>query len=109
LSGGVARESLRRKRGRIIPCVFHRNGKLIKGSSKAWHRACRRAGLSGRIPDGFRRTAGRNLERAAVPRSAAMKMVRHKTESIYRRYAIVDVTILREAAETPARAQQGEV
>ena len=39
----VATESLRRKRGRIIPCVFHRNGKLIKGFSKAWHSACPRA------------------------------------------------------------------
>jgi hypothetical protein len=31
----------------------------------------------------------RNLERAGVSRSAAMKMVGHKTESIYRRYAVV--------------------
>jgi len=31
----------------------------------------------------------RNLERAGVPRSAAMTMVGHRTESIYRRYAIV--------------------
>ena len=46
----------------------------------------------------FRRTAVRNLERAGVPRSAAMKMTGHKTESVYRRYAIVDSGMLKEAA-----------
>ena len=51
-----------------------------------------------RIPHDFRRTAIRNLERAGVPRSAAMKMVGHKTESVYRRYAIVDEATLREGA-----------
>ena len=40
----------------------------------------------------------RNLERAGVPRSAAMAMVGHKTEAIYRRYAIVDAQLLRDAA-----------
>src|SRR6267142_1343347 len=33
-----------------------------------------------------------------VPRSVAMKMVGHKTESVYRRYAIVDEAMLRDAA-----------
>ena len=32
------------------------------------------------------------------PRSVAMKMVGHKTESVYRRYAIVDEAMLRDAA-----------
>jgi len=38
------------------------------------------------------------LERAGVPRSAAMKMVGHRTEAIYRRYAIVDEATLKESA-----------
>jgi integrase len=65
---------------------------------RAWITACRAAGLSDRIPDDFRRTAIRKLERAGVPRSTAMKMVGHKMESIYRRYAIVDETILKAGA-----------
>jgi hypothetical protein len=44
------------------------------------------------------RTAVRNLERAGIPRSVAMQMVGHETESIYRRYAIVDETMHREAS-----------
>ena len=63
-----------------------------------------------RIPHDFRRTAVRNLERAGVPRSAAMKMVGHKTEAIYRRYAIADENMLREGAaklEALLEAQRG--
>src|SRR5947199_1778054 len=51
-----------------------------------------------RLPHDFRRTAVRNLERAGVPRSTAMKMIGHRTESIYRRYAIVDEAMLKEGA-----------
>jgi hypothetical protein len=42
--------------------------------------------------------AGKLHHIAGVPRSAAMAMVGHKTESIYRRYAIVDAGVLRDAA-----------
>lgn len=85
--------------GRIIPWVFHRNGKPIKDFRGSWKTACRNAGFPWLIPHDFRRTAVRNLERAGVPRSAAMKMVGHKTESIYRRYAIAEEVMLREAGE----------
>ena len=51
----------------------------------------------------------RNLERAGVSRSAAMKMVGHKTESIYRRYSIVDAKVLEEAAVKLAVLQASEV
>ena len=43
--------------------------------------------------------AGLLSERSrGVPRSVAMSIVGHKTESIYRRYAIVDEVMQREAA-----------
>ena len=41
----------------------------------------------------------RNLERAGVPRSVAMKLTGQKTESVYRRYAIVDENDLRSGVE----------
>jgi hypothetical protein len=50
------------------------------------------------VPHDFRRTAIRNLGRDGVPRSVAMAMVGQKTEDVYRRYAIVDEAMIREAA-----------
>jgi hypothetical protein len=50
-----------------------------------------------RTPHDFRRTAIRNLERSGVSRSAAMAMVGHQTEAVYRRYAIVEERMLSEA------------
>jgi integrase len=61
-----------KKANRIVALVFHRDGDRIKNLRKAWDTACKAAGCPGRIPHDFRRTAVRNLERAGVPRSAAM-------------------------------------
>jgi integrase len=77
------------KTGVICPWVFHRNGTPIRDYYNSWENACKAAGVPGRIPHDFRRTAVRNLERAGVPRSVGMKLTGHKTESVYRRYAIV--------------------
>jgi integrase len=82
-------QAVAQRTGQIIPWVFHRDGRPIREFRDAWRRACSAAGLPGRIPHDFRRTAVRNLERAGVPRSVAMKLTGHKTESVYRRYAIV--------------------
>ncbi|HXK08506.1 MAG TPA: hypothetical protein VMT70_02565 [Vicinamibacteria bacterium] len=91
--------ALEQAQGRIIPSVFHRRGEPIRDLRIAWNRVCRDAALPGKLLHDFRRTAVRNLERAGVPRSTAMALVGHKTESIYRRYAITDEAMLREGAE----------
>jgi len=101
-------QKLEHETGRVIPWLFHRDGKPIKVFRRAWMSACRKSGVPGRIPHDLRRTAVRNLERAGVPRSAAMKMVGHKTEAIYRRYAIADETMLREGGEKLSALHQSE-
>ena len=63
--------------------------------------------MPARIFHDFRRTAVRNLERAGVPRSVAMKLTGHKTEAVYRRYAIVNDADLRAAADKLAAIEPG--
>jgi integrase len=91
-------DALEKKLGRKIQWVFHREGEPIKAYRRAWVTACKKALLVGMIPHDLRRTAVRNLERAGVSRSAAMKLTGHKTEAVYRRYAIVAESDLREGA-----------
>ena len=95
--------------GSIIPWVFHRNGRPIKDIRKAWKNACRDAGFPGMIPHDFRRTAVRRLEQAGVPRKTAMRLVGHKTESIYQRYMIVVEKDLVDAVKKLAATTETEL
>ena len=93
-----------RAQGRIIAHVFHRYGKPMKSIRRAWKTACDLAGVPWLLPHDLRRSAVRNLERAGVSRSVAMKLTGHKTEAVYRRYAIVAENDLREAGAKLAAA-----
>jgi len=87
---------------KIVTYMFHEpDGSAIKPSQwrKAWEAAREAAGYPTKKVHDFRRTAARNLDRAGVSRSVAMVMIGHKTESMYRRYSIVDETRMREEAE----------
>jgi len=64
---------------------------------RSWGSACRKAGVPGLILHDLRRSAVRNLERAGISRSVAMKLTGHKTENVYRRYVIVAESDLLEA------------
>ncbi len=119
-------EAIQKATGQVIPWVFCRdNGATVGDFKKAWRTACIAAGFFTIVPvldgagqprqrkDGtpltrkkatklvhdFRRTAVRNLIRAGIPETVAMKMTGHRTRSVFQRYAIVEEGMLREAGE----------
>jgi integrase len=85
-----ARDRLRAT-GVICPYVFPRDGEPIGAFDiyRDWRLACQAAGIAGRIPHDFRRTAVRNLVRAGVPEKTAMQLTGHKTRAVFDRYDIV--------------------
>lgn len=84
----------------IVRHVFHVEGAPF---SSHFYRVWRKAAKAAGVPDAWfhdlRRSAVRRLERAGVSRSVAMKLTGHKTEAIYRRYAIADRKALEEGVE----------
>jgi integrase len=122
---------------RFAEYVFHSDGNPVGDFRKAWATACVAAGLgkmicpkcsaessdriceqcqvatrySGKIFHDFRRTASRNMIAAGVPQAVAMKITGHRTDSMFRRYAIVNEEQKRDAlartqkylAEAPVR------
>ena len=86
-----------KEQGKISPLVFSKNGRQIKSFYKAWRTTCKAAGVPGRLLHDFRRTGVRNIDRSGIPRTVAMKLTGHKTESVYRRYNIVSDRDLEQA------------
>ncbi len=94
----------RRIQARRLDCpfIFHRKGSRLGEFRKTWKAACEAANLPGKLVYDFRRTAVRNMSKAGVPRTVAMKISGHKTEAVFERYNISDEEDIREAVTKTA-------
>lgn len=94
-------------RSALSTYLFERSpGMPVKDFREAWRLACDRAGVPGRIPHDLRRSRARALTRAHVPQSVAMRLLGHKTASMFLRYDVAATEDLAEAvaaAESPKR------
>jgi integrase len=78
--------------------VFHAgDGQAIVDFKHSWATACKRAGLPGRLFHDLRRTAVRDMIRAGVPQSVAMRISGHRTTAIFLRYDIASEADKRDA------------
>ncbi len=79
--------------------VFHRDGAPIRNFRSTWRKACAAA----EVPDlkfhDLRRTAVRNMRRSGVPQVVRMRISGHRTDSMERRYNIVDIEDIQSAKE----------
>lgn len=101
--------------GRPCPYVFHVDGgPLAEGRFyRSWRAACRKVGVFGadgrpKHPHDFRRSAVRRMETGGVPRSIAKRLIGHRTDAMYSRYAITTEDDLRAAVRqlhTPESVQ----
>jgi integrase len=91
--------ALARKRGRVIPQVFHMDGEALQSFRTAWRNAVKKAGLPGLRPHDLRRSAARNLVRAGVSEGVVMKLCGWTTRHMFDRYNVVDTRDLEEGVE----------
>ena len=80
------------------PWVVHLRGQLVKSFDHGWTVLMKRLSMSGVLFHDLQRTVVRNLVRAGVPETVAMKISGHKIRSVFDRYNITSEENLKEAA-----------
>ena len=87
--------------------VFHRDGESIREFRKTWKTATAKVAVGNILFHDLRRSAVRDLIRAGVSQSVAMKISGHRTAAIFQRYDIVVGDDLKPALEKNAQYRMG--
>jgi integrase len=90
---------LRRVFRRVFVYTDRWAGHQVGDFRVAWARACNAAGRPGAIFHDLRRSGVRNMVRAGVSETVAMKISGHRTSSMFRRYNVTSDEDLRAVAE----------
>ncbi len=101
---------LRELRGRNETWVFARaNGRRLgyKFALQAFKDAQEKAGVGPYRLHDYRRSVARRLEQCGVPRSTAMKITGHRTEHVFRQYAVGEDEDIRQALRLTAGTHLG--
>jgi integrase len=110
LMGVIERQQAKRRS--TCPFIFHsrncgaprfdRDGNrrpCLGDFQKVWDHACAAIGMTGRIPHDLRRSGVKHYIDAGVDAYTVMRWSGHRTESMLRRYHIVDLDDLRRAGK----------
>lgn len=101
---------LRELRGRNATWVFARkDGRRLgyKFSLTAFKEAQAKAGVEGYRLHDYRRSVARRLEQGGIPRSTAMRITGHRTEHVFRQYAVGEDEDVRRALSTVLSTVEG--
>ena len=79
----------------------------MKDFRVAWANACKKAGAPGRVCHDLRRSRARVPIRAGVPQSVAMRLLGHKTPSMFLRYDVAATEDLSRAVAAVESARNG--
>lgn len=101
-------DGLEQALGRIVPWVFpSETGEQMRAKHfrKRWRAACAAAGIVGKRPIDYRKTAIMRWEADGMPRSTQMAYSGHRSESVHLDYLPTDTAELRQGARFIVRSQ----